>query len=370
MYRIACYVAFLASCASEPAATSEPSQRLAQSKAVATVIAPTVANEPVAGKGVKNTPEQGATSIDIRAEVPAFSTNHVSRAKAKQAKKLNARGVKLHRAKTFDLSIPKFIEALTIDPSHLLARYNLSCSYALAGQSKKALAVLADFKRADCPECIGRLVKATTDTDWKSLWGDPSFGALTKGAVELAPLVEGGTEPGPVANSNGSHNATEVDSPPGNDFRIAPSALGTDDSDARKLCKDEEYEGDCSFRAGGHLLPGGGRADILLIRDQSGDVEASLAIRPPTTDLDTVLEQVGFERDEAGTSTAYSITRFEVTADSIRLSVTSTYTEYPCTGDDEDDESGPECQPRVETSKSTHICTKQPEWEFKCAESP
>lgn len=110
---------------------------------------------------------------------------------AKLARSLNAEALKLHRAKDFPGAIAKFTKALDADPGHIKARYNLACSYALAGQHDEALVLLAEFaKRPESPLCTGRLLRAKEDKDWESLWQSPAFIALTADVKALDKSLE------------------------------------------------------------------------------------------------------------------------------------------------------------------------------------
>lgn len=145
-----------------------------------------------------------------------------------------------------------------------------------------------------------------------------------------------------------------------------PSDLEVSDSAAQALCDAEGYEGRCSFRPGGHDLPGGGRADILLIEDDMGSIEAELCIRPPTADVYPTLQDVGRESHQPGSSDTFEIVRFDVDEGTATVEVVWRYVEYPCT--DDGDNSGPECEERVEEYRTTFVCTRDVGWEYVCEE--
>ena len=114
-------------------------------------------------------------ALEIPKSVRPFSLATVDKRSKSGARKLNAAGLKLYSSKDYRGAIVRYTAALRLDPSNLLARYNLSCAYNLVGEPEKGLALLDEFRRADCPGCRGRLTRAAEDADWHSMWAHPLF---------------------------------------------------------------------------------------------------------------------------------------------------------------------------------------------------
>ncbi len=117
------------------------------------------------------------------------TSEHQSSARAR-----NAEGLKLYSKKDYRGAIALYIEALKLDPGNLLARYNLSCAYNLNGEPEKGLALLNEFKTADCPICRQRLIRASEDADWHSMWAHPLF-------VEIVGVTVGETISGEATST-------------------------------------------------------------------------------------------------------------------------------------------------------------------------
>ncbi len=98
---------------------------------------------------------------------------------------------KLHQFKKYAEAIAAYKGTLEKNPGHIFARYNLASALVSAGQPKNAVRTLAALKLTDCSFCLGRLVRARKDDEWKSLWADADFVALTEDAsVEQAPIAK------------------------------------------------------------------------------------------------------------------------------------------------------------------------------------
>lgn len=116
--------------------------------------------------------------------VPDLDLTVVPNAAHAKARKLNGAALKHHKKALWSQAIASYIEGLRHNPGHILLRYNLGCAYAMNGQRKEALQILEQFHTEEgCPPCVGRLVRAKKDTDYRSLWADPTFGELTADAV-------------------------------------------------------------------------------------------------------------------------------------------------------------------------------------------
>ena len=56
-----------------------------------------------------------------------------------------------------------------------------------AGETHEGLAILAQLKEAGCPVCLGRLIRARSDTEWESAWNSSEFQAITGDVRVLQP---------------------------------------------------------------------------------------------------------------------------------------------------------------------------------------
>ncbi|MCB9535339.1 MAG: tetratricopeptide repeat protein [Myxococcales bacterium] len=107
----------------------------------------------------------------------------------------NSAGFALSKAGDHAGAAARYRQAVRLDPSNVVARYNLGCALNRLGKAEAARARLAELKAAGCPTCVGRLVRARQDPDWQSQAGDPAFVALT-GDAKIAPA-----EPADVARA-------------------------------------------------------------------------------------------------------------------------------------------------------------------------
>lgn len=107
--------------------------------------------------------------------VPPLSHAKVSDRRRRAARRLNVAGLRAYERRAYKEAIASYKQALRNDPGHLLARYNLSCAYNLDGEPEKGLALLAEFRRDGCDDCLARLARASEDADWHSMWEHPLF---------------------------------------------------------------------------------------------------------------------------------------------------------------------------------------------------
>ena len=115
--------------------------------------------------------------------VPVFALKPVSEKQAKRGRKHFYEGDKLREALDYPGAIAEYIEGLRDDPGNIATRYNLACTYVLAGEPGKGLALLHQFKEVGCNFCNERLVRARDDNDWRALFGHPVFEQLTTGVT-------------------------------------------------------------------------------------------------------------------------------------------------------------------------------------------
>jgi hypothetical protein len=104
----------------------------------------------------------------------------------KHARQYNTEGLVLKRAGKYAEAIAKFKAALVADSTSLFARYNLACTYNLAGDRGRAFALLAQFADPQCPKCSAILAHAATDPDWKDRFADADFKRLTDEPARVA----------------------------------------------------------------------------------------------------------------------------------------------------------------------------------------
>lgn len=158
---------------SGPAAGTEGAAAGAASKdagAVAKVAAPDAAPAP---------------PPDLTGGLPPVAMTPAAKEAAAKAAALNKDALVLHRAGKLDEAVAKYREAVTSDPSHHIARYNLASALATKGDAPQALAILAQFAAAGpaCAKCTERLARARNDGEWKALWENPQFVMLTTGGA-------------------------------------------------------------------------------------------------------------------------------------------------------------------------------------------
>jgi len=116
-------------------------------------------------------------------DLPPVDLEPVGDKREAAARRRNKEALELHRAEDFVAAIDKYKAAVRSDPGHVMTRYNLACAYNMAGQTETGLDVLQSLKDAGCPVCLGRLVRARSDTEWATAREHPRFIALTRDVV-------------------------------------------------------------------------------------------------------------------------------------------------------------------------------------------
>ena len=125
--------------------------------------------------------------------LPVLSFAVLGAEQSSRAKRLNKRGQRLRREDKIEEALADFAEAMHQDPGHILSRYNYACMLNVQGEAHEAFAILQQFQEAGCPQCLGRLIRARSDSDWKSSWDHPDFIALTQRVrLEQPSLQESG----------------------------------------------------------------------------------------------------------------------------------------------------------------------------------
>ena len=121
---------------------------------------------------------------------PEFSAATVSAKAAQRSRKLNQEALALHRDKKFSESAILFIQALESNPGNLLARYNLACTYNLAGKRELALQRLGELRQDNCRACYAQLLGAANDKDWASALDDKEFLRIVNGLAVDSPTMK------------------------------------------------------------------------------------------------------------------------------------------------------------------------------------
>ncbi len=96
---------------------------------------------------------------------------------------LNDGGYHHYGKKEYDVANRWWRAALTVRPSMILARYNLTCGLALAGKPKDSIWALSEIGRAaddGDAKASNMLEKAKSDDDLKSVRSDPDFKATLR----------------------------------------------------------------------------------------------------------------------------------------------------------------------------------------------
>ena len=108
--------------------------------------------------------------------------NDVAREESTQ---FNKDAMAQYKKKNYGDAIGLFIKSLEKNPSNLLHRFNLACSYSLNGNKDKTLGILRQFKETkDCPRCFIMLAQATKDKDFDSIREDAEYMKLVEGAPQ------------------------------------------------------------------------------------------------------------------------------------------------------------------------------------------
>ncbi len=118
--------------------------------------------------------------------LPPVAASPPSPAARRASDAQNSAGYALSKAGDHAGAAARYRQAVRLDPSNVVARYNLGCALNRLGKAEAARARLAELKAAGCPTCVGRLARARTDPDWESQWADPAFRDLT-GDATVAP---------------------------------------------------------------------------------------------------------------------------------------------------------------------------------------
>lgn len=172
LHGVSLTLAALAAAAAAACSRGETSQRPEPSPADAAPAEPADGGAPLP----VDVRGQKLSDLHVPDGVPPLSRAPVSPARRRRARRLNARGLRAYERGDYSAAIERYREALAADPGHILARYNLSCAYNLAGEPDKGLALLAELRAAeDCEACRRRLVRASEDADWHSMWSHPLF---------------------------------------------------------------------------------------------------------------------------------------------------------------------------------------------------
>ncbi|MEO1267343.1 MAG: tetratricopeptide repeat protein [Myxococcota bacterium] len=90
----------------------------------------------------------------------------------------NLKGLKLHKKGDLDAAIKAYRQALTQDPTHVWARFNLACALAVQGDTDGAFNALAWLRRDPSPEALMPLSRVEIDPELASLKGDPRLEPL------------------------------------------------------------------------------------------------------------------------------------------------------------------------------------------------
>ncbi|MCA9690259.1 MAG: hypothetical protein KC636_11665 [Myxococcales bacterium] len=170
--------------------SSGPAPRDVDDEALARVDLPPVEPlEPVAP--ALEIPVASVDELPRLDDVPPLALKPVDDKRAKRARKRFDEGGELLAAGELEAAINTYVAGLKEDPGNVDMRYNLACAYVLSGAPVRGLALLREFKEVGCAFCVGRLIRAREDNDWRAIWGHPVFEALTAdAAVEVTEFTE------------------------------------------------------------------------------------------------------------------------------------------------------------------------------------
>ena len=115
----------------------------------------------------------------------------------KDTKAANAaykRATEQRKKKSLGKAIDLYREALSNDPYHVSAKYDLACALAVSGNDTESLRHLEELYTWDDSEAEQRIVKARTDEDFESIRDNPNFKLIT-GYVRVA-LINGASSIG------------------------------------------------------------------------------------------------------------------------------------------------------------------------------
>lgn len=112
--------------------------------------------------------------------LPNVDLTMVPEEQLQTAKRLHKRALALHRDEAYDEASSAYVQAIEADPGHIFARYDYSCLLNISGAAHEGIAILAQIKEAGCTVCLGRLIRARSDSEWKSSWNNSEFIELTR----------------------------------------------------------------------------------------------------------------------------------------------------------------------------------------------
>lgn len=94
-------------------------------------------------------------------------------ADAKEARKLNAKGMKLYKKKKFEQAQAVFVKAIAADATMVIPHYNLASVAAINFDTEVVIEQLTWLKGSSDPAAAKRLVKARSDPDFRHAAGHP-----------------------------------------------------------------------------------------------------------------------------------------------------------------------------------------------------
>lgn len=101
--------------------------------------------------------------------VPVMSVASVDLVTRQTARRANALGLRYHNQRDYIRAASWFIQALMVNPAHVVARYNLACALARQSRIEPAFEVLQVIQHSDCPRCEERMNRARVDEDLRAL---------------------------------------------------------------------------------------------------------------------------------------------------------------------------------------------------------
>ncbi len=137
----------------------------------------------------------GADSAEaIERPLPPVTPKRPSRGALAKAKRLTKQGLGLHKRKRYAAAVDKYEQALSSDPFHVKAKYNLACALALLGDANGSIQALRELQSWDSGEARGKFSKARSDKDFEPIHSNARFRRLV-GLVRIQ-LLNGAGEPG------------------------------------------------------------------------------------------------------------------------------------------------------------------------------
>ena len=254
---------------------------------------------PVAASAVTSAVVSARPAVSASGLPPGVPGDKAASAKATT---LNARALKDHQAGSHDAAAKGFEEAVRVDPSHVLARYNLACALAKKGDAERVLGVLADLARAaECDDCKRQLAFARQDPDLASLLGDVRFAEMTSRAA-VGPLP-----PKAVVGAVTRAIATGDDKAAGPfvrpDSKVKIAITDSLAQEGERATRTETKEGPAALTRFAKLLNGATPGDRLNFEPMIGPACDATCCRSKPTMLNhhmLVLTRVCVEHDEQG----------------------------------------------------------------------